>query len=468
MLDSMSWMMDAPVETRPELPPLPPELRARLDDALGRPAAQQPDWPDPDQVRRVRMVLESAPPVTIPAEIDRLRGRLAQVARGEAFLLQGGDCAETFAETTEPYVRANLRTLLQMAVVLTYAASLPVVKVGRFAGQYAKPRSSATDSLGLPVYRGDMVNSLVPTPGARVPHPGRMIQAYANAAATMNLVRALTGAGMADLERVHDWNKDFVRAWPAGEQYEALATEMDRGLRFMSASGIDHHLLHTTELFASHEALLLDYERALLRLDDAGGEPGLYDVSGHFLWVGERTRQLGGAHIAFAGLLANPVGLKLGPAATPEEAVEYVQRLDPDSVPGRLTLISRMGNDKVRDLLPPIVEKVTATGHQVIWQCDPMHGNTYESAAGYKTRDFDRIVDEVRGFFEVHRRLGTHPGGIHIEFTGEDVTECLGGVQDISDADLAGRYETACDPRLNPQQSVELAFLVAEMLRSTL
>ena len=461
----MNWTVDVPVETLPELPPLPPMLRNRLDDALARPAAQQPEWPDADQVRQVRTLLEAVPPITVPAEVDRLQARLAEVARGEAFLLQGGDCAETFVDNTEPHIRGNIRTLLQMAVVLTYGASMPVVKVGRIAGQYAKPRSNKLDALGLPVYRGDIVNSLVATPEARVPDPGRMIRAYANAGAAMNLVRALTGAGMADLTQVHDWNRDFVRTSPAGERYEALATEIDRGLRFMQACGVEDSSLHTVEVFASHEALLLDYERALLRLDTRG-EPKLYDLSAHFLWIGERTRQLDGAHIAFAELLSNPIGLKIGPTTTPEQAVEYVERLDPRNEAGRLTIISRMGNGKVRDVLPAIVEKVTASGHKVIWQCDPMHGNTHESSTGYKTRHFDRIVDEVQGFFEVHRRLGTHPGGIHVELTGEDVTECLGGAQEISDDDLAGRYETACDPRLNTQQSLELAFLVAEMLRS--
>ncbi|HEV2782958.1 MAG TPA: 3-deoxy-7-phosphoheptulonate synthase class II [Actinophytocola sp.] len=462
----MNWTVDVPVDTLPELPPLPPTLRTRLDDALARPAAQQPEWPDPELVRQVRTVLESVPPITVPAEIDRMRERLAEVALGEAFMLQGGDCAETFADNTEPHIRGNVRTLLQMAVVLTYGASMPVVKVGRFAGQYAKPRSKPTDHLGLPAYRGDIINSLVATPEARVPDPGRMIRAYANAGAAMNLLRALTAAGMADLSNLHEWNKDFVRISPAGQRYEALATEIDRGLRFMAACGVQDSTLHTTEIFASHEALLLDYERAMLRLDTTGDEPRLYDLSSHFLWVGERTRQLEGAHIAFAELLANPIGVKIGPTTTPDQAVEYVKRLDPHRVPGRLTLISRMGHAKVREVLPPIIQEVTASGHKVIWQCDPMHGNTYESSTGYKTRHFDRIVDEVQGFFEVHRRLGTHPGGIHIELTGEDVTECLGGAQDISDADLHGRYETACDPRLNTQQSLELAFLVAEMLRS--
>jgi 3-deoxy-7-phosphoheptulonate synthase len=432
--------------------------------ALG--AAQQPSYPDRDAVDAAVGRLRKMPPLVFAGECDELKGKLAQVARGEAFLLQGGDCAETFVDNTEPHIRGNIRTLLQMAVVLTYGASLPVVKVGRIAGQYAKPRSNTVDALGLPVYRGDIINSLVKTPEARVPDPSRMIRAYANAGAAMNLVRALTAAGMADLSKVHEWNKDFVSNSAAGERYEALATEIDRGLRFMQACGVEDSSLHSTEIFASHEALLLDYERAMLRLDTRQADPRLYNLSAHFLWIGERTRQLDGAHIAFAELLSNPIGVKIGPTTTPEMAVEYVERLDPYNTPGRLTLISRMGNSKVRDCLPPIIEKVQASGHQVIWQCDPMHGNTHESPTGYKTRHFDRIVDEVQGFFEVHRRLGTHPGGIHVELTGEDVTECLGGAQDISDEDLNSRYETACDPRLNTQQSLELAFLVAEMLRS--
>ncbi|RJQ69623.1 3-deoxy-7-phosphoheptulonate synthase class II [Pseudonocardiaceae bacterium YIM PH 21723] len=458
----MNWTVDVPVETLPELPPLSPELRARLDDALARPAAQQPKWPNAEHAQNVRTILESVPPITVPAEVLRLQERLAQVARGEAFLLQGGDCAETFADNTEPHIRGNIRTLLQMAIVLTYGASLPVVKMGRIAGQYAKPRSSDLDALGLPSYRGDMINSLVATPEARVHDPSRMIRSYANAGAAMNLLRAMTATGMADLTKVHDWNKDFVLQSPAGARYEALAKEIERALRFMDACGVDDPSLHSVEFYVSHEALVLDYERAMLRLDDGK----LYDLGAHYLWIGERTRQLEGAHIAFAELLTNPIGLKIGPTTTPELAVEYVERLDPHNTPGRLTLISRMGNSKVRDVLPAIVEKVTASGHQVIWQCDPMHGNTHEATTGYKTRHFDRIVDEVQGFFEVHRGLGTHPGGIHIELTGEDVTECLGGAQDISDADLHGRYETACDPRLNTQQSLELAFLVAEMLRA--
>ncbi|MTD17375.1 3-deoxy-7-phosphoheptulonate synthase class II [Nakamurella sp. YIM 132087] len=462
----MNWTVDIPTEEWPDLPPLPAQLRERLDAALSLPAAQQPNWPDGAQVAAVRRVLEAVPPITVPREVDRLHDQLAQVARGEAFLLQGGDCAETFAANTEPHIRANIRTLLQMAVVLTYGSSMPVVKVARIAGQYAKPRSSDTDALGLPSYRGDIINSLSTTPEARVADPGRMVRAYANASAAMNLVRSVTGAGMGDLASVHEWNQEFVRTSRAGERYERVAAEIDRAMRFMAACGVDSHTLHSVEIFASHEALLLDYERAMLRLDETGDESKLYDLSGHFLWIGERTRQLDHAHIAFAEIMANPIGLKIGPSTTPEMAVEYVERLDPHNTPGRLTLISRMGNGKVRDTLPAIVEKVEATGHRIIWQCDPMHGNTHEASTGYKTRHFDRIVDEVQGFFEVHRELGTHPGGVHVELTGEDVTECLGGAQEISDEDLESRYETACDPRLNTQQSLELAFLIAEMLRN--
>ena len=442
----------------------PADPTAGLDRWRDLPALQQPSWPDKAALAAVYDTLTQVPPLVQPGECDQLRERLAAVARGEAFLLQGGDCAETFAANTAEGIRGKVRTLLQMAVVLTYGSSMPVVKVGRIAGQYAKPRSAPVDALGLPAYRGDMINSLVPTPEARVHDPGRLIRAYANAGAAMNLVRALTRAGMADLHKVHDWNKDFVLRSPAGARYEAIAGEIDRALRFMSACGVDDSSLRGTDIYASHEALVLDYERAMLRLDVSGEEPKLYDLSAHFVWVGERTRALDGAHIAFAELLANPIGLKLGPTTTPEQAVEYVERLDPQGTPGRLTLISRMGSGRVREVLPAIVEKVTASGHKVIWQCDPMHGNTVESISGYKTRHFDRIVDEVQGFFEVHHALGTHPGGIHVEITGEDVTECLGGAQDISDADLSGRYDTACDPRLNTQQSLELALLVAEML----
>ncbi|MBS4100125.1 class II 3-deoxy-7-phosphoheptulonate synthase [Tsukamurella paurometabola] len=464
----MNWTVDVPIDTLPKLPALPGDLRERLDDALAKPALQQPSWPR-EQADAMRTVLESVPPITVPPEIQSLQDQLAEVALGRAFLLQGGDCAETFVDNTEPHITANIRTLLQMAVALTYGASMPVVKVARIAGQYAKPRSSDTDALGLTSYRGDMVNGFPPEEAVRKHDPSRLIRAYANASAAMNLVRAVTGSGMADLHKVHEWNREFVASSPAGARYEALASEIDGGLRFMAACGVEDRNLKSATIYSSHEALVLDYERGLLRLadnpDDPEAQQVLYNLSAHFLWIGERTRQLDGAHIAFMELINNPIGVKIGPTTTPEQAVEYVERLDPKNKPGRLTLISRMGNGNVRTALPPIVEAVEATGHKVIWQCDPMHGNTHESSTGYKTRHFDRIVDEVQGFFEVHRAIGSHPGGVHVELTGENVTECLGGAQDISDADLAGRYETACDPRLNTQQSLELAFLVAEMLR---
>jgi len=446
-----------------------PEIGQSVDDeALGLdqwrtlPRAQTPPWPDQSAVDDVMQVLNVVPPIVAPYEVDQLRERLALVADGEAFLLQGGDCAETFTDNTEAHLLANARTLLQMAVVLTYGASVPVIKVGRVAGQYTKPRSAPTDALGLPAYRGDMINSLEPTEAARVADPQRMIRAYANASSAMNMLRAYLGGGMADLHAVHDWNKGFVRTSAAGQRYEAIGREIDRALGFMQACGVtETEALRRVTLYCSHEALALEYERPLTRI--VGDRA--YGLSGHFLWIGDRTRQLDGAHVDFMSRIVNPIGVKLGPSSTPEFAIELCERLNPGNVPGRLTLIARMGNNKVRDVLPSIVEKVTAAGCRVVWHCDPMHGNTVESSNGYKTRHFDRIVDEVLGYFEVHRQLGTHPGGLHVELTGEDVTECLGGAQAIADADLPGRYETACDPRLNTQQSLELAFLVAEMLR---
>ena len=459
----VTWSVDVAAIQPGAPPPLPAVLDAAVSEAVARPAAQQPAWPDPEAVAHVRAILESVPPIAVPAEVERLQYRLGMVARGEAFLLQGGDCAETFVDNTETHLRGSIRTLLQMAVVLTYGTSMPVVKVGRIAGQYAKPRSSDTDVAGLPSYRGDMVNGLESTPEARRPDPSRLVRAYANAAAAMNLSRAITGAGLADLHHLHEWNMDFVRRSSAGERYERVATEIDRSLRFMSACGVEDGSLRTVELYASHEMLVLDYERSLLR---AEGDR-LYLLSAHQLWIGDRTRQRDGAHVALGALIANPVQVKLGPTVTPAEAVELVERLDPQRVDGRVTLVSRLGNGAVRELLPPIVEAVTRSGHRVVWQCDPMHGNTEESPSGHKTRHFDRIMDEVEGFFEVHQQLGTHPGGIHVEHTGEDVTECLGGAQMISHSELASRYETACDPRLNTQQALELAFLVVEMLRRT-
>jgi 3-deoxy-7-phosphoheptulonate synthase len=431
------------------------------------PAAQQPSWPDPQQLAQVRAELHESPGLVVADECDTLRERLAAVSRGEAFLLQGGDCAETFAGVTADAVRDKLRTILQMAVVLTYAASVPVVKVGRMAGQYAKPRSADIEALtGLPSYRGDAVNDLSPTADARVPDPTRMLKAYAASAMTLNLVRAYTRGGLADLRAVHDWNQDFVRRSPAGQRYERVARDIDKALAFMRACGIDldrEQSMHGVEFFASHEALLLDYETPLTRYD--ADRQASYDLSAHMVWIGERTRALDGAHVEFARSIANPIGVKLGPGVSPDDAVALAERLDPDRIPGRLTFISRTGANRVRDVLPPLVEKVRAEGVVVTWVCDPMHGNTVTSPSGYKTRHFDDVIDEVRGFFEVHHALGTYPGGVHVELTGDDVTECLGGAHDLVEADLAGRYETACDPRLNTGQAIELAFLVAEMLR---
>ena len=432
-----------------------------LDRWRDLPRDQAPPWSDPTEVDSVYDVLSTVPPIVAPYEVDDLRTQLAEVCAGRAFLLQGGDCAETFDNNTEAHLLANARTLLQMAVVLTYGASLPVIKVGRVAGQYTKPRSASTDALGLPVYRGDMLNSLTATAQDRVVDPQRMVRAYANAAAAMNMLRAYLSGGIADLRAVHHWNREFVRDSPAGERYEAIGREIDRALAFMEACGVDDDALHSVTMFASHEALALEYDRALTRVNNGTA----YGLSGHFLWIGERTRRLDGAHIDFVSRIANPIGVKIGPSTSPDWALEACEKLNPDNIPGRLTLISRMGNQQIRDVLPPIIEKVHAAGRQVVWQCDPMHGNTHESSNGYKTRHFDRIVDEVLGFFEVHRAIGTHPGGVHIELTGEDVTECLGGAQALEDEDLSQRYETACDPRLNTQQSLELAFLVAEMLR---
>ncbi|GGK26319.1 phospho-2-dehydro-3-deoxyheptonate aldolase [Pilimelia terevasa] len=426
------------------------------------PREQMPPWPDAARVADVCAVLDQVPSIVAPYEVDQLADRLALACEGRAFVLIGGDCAETFVDNTERHLLANARTLLQMAVVLTYGASVPVVKIGRFAGQYTKPRSSPTDALGLPAYRGDMINSLEPDAAARAADPHRMVRAYANAAAALNMMRAYLGGGMADLHAVHDWNKDFVRISAAGERYEAIAREIDRALAFIRACGMtEEEALRSVTLYSSHEALALEYERSLARI--VGDRA--YGLSGHFLWVGERTRQLDHAHVDFVSRLSNPIGVKIGPTTTPAAARELCAKLNPHNIPGRLTLISRMGNHRVREVLPAIVDEVTVAGHKVVWQCDPMHGNTQESSNGYKTRHFDRIVDEVLGYFEVHRARGTHPGGLHVELTGEDVTECLGGAQAIEDGDLPGRYETACDPRLNTQQSLELAFLVAEMLR---
>lgn len=429
-------------------------------------ARQQPVWPDAEALAAVAGRLSQAAPLVVPAEARLLTERLAAAGRGEAFLLQGGDCAETFADANATRIRNKVRTILQMAVVLTHGASTPVVKMGRLAGQYAKPRSSdleTRDGVTLPAYRGDMVNGHEFTPESRTPDPVRLEQAYRISAATANVVRAFTQGGHADLRRVHEWNRGFMRN-PAYARYERTAAEIDRAIRFMEACGADFDALRSVEFYLSHEALILDYERALTRVDARTGEA--YATSAHFLWIGERTRQLDGAHVEFLSRVANPVGVKLGPTTSADDALALAARLNPGNTPGRLTFVTRMGAGKVRDVLPEVVEKVTAAGAAVTWVTDPMHGNTITSDSGYKTRRFTDVLDEVTGFFEVHRALGTVPGGLHMELTGDDVTEVLGGSEEIDDAGLALRYETLVDPRLNHQQSLEMAFRVAEMLTS--
>jgi 3-deoxy-7-phosphoheptulonate synthase len=434
--------------------------------AYGRIVTQQPTWPDLAHLRSVTAELAAMPPLVFPGECDVLRQRLAAVTRGEAFVLQGGDCAETFAGATAAAVRAKLETLLQMAVVLTYGASVPVIKIGRLAGQFAKPRSRPTeirDGAELPAYRGDAVNGFEFTPQARTPDPARLLRAYHSSAVIMNLCRAFTAGGDAGLSQVHAWNQDFVRASPAGQRYEVLAGEIDRALAFMRACGTNPEELRSVELFSSHEALLLDYERALTRASAGSGLA--YDLSAHFLWIGERTRDIDGPHLEFAATLRNPLGVKLGPQTTPADVLALMSRLNPDGEPGHLTFITRMGASRVREALPPLIKAVAAAGAPVAWVCDPMHGNTFEAPGGYKTRRLTDVVDEVQGFFEVHRSLGSHPGGIHIEFTGDNVTECIGGSYRLAEGDLHRRYETACDPRLNRSQSLDLAFTVAESYR---
>ncbi|WP_422631963.1 class II 3-deoxy-7-phosphoheptulonate synthase [Pseudokineococcus basanitobsidens] len=436
-----------------------------LDAHRDLPRVQQPAWPDAEALERATAELSALPPLVFAGEVDRLRSRLAEAAQGRAFVLQGGDCAETFADATADAIRRRVKTVLQMAVVLTYGASLPVVKMGRMAGQFAKPRSSdaeTRDGVTLPAYRGDAVNGFAFTPEARTPDPQRLVKAYHTAASTLNLIRAFTSGGFADLRQVHEWNRGFV-ANSATTAYADLAGEIDRAMAFMAACGADFDALRSTEMFASHEALLLDYERALTRIDSRTRLP--YDVSAHFLWIGERTRDVDGAHVDLLSRVRNPLGVKLGPTTTPEQALALADRLDPEREPGRLTFVTRMGAGRIRDVLPELVRAVDDAGRTPLWVCDPMHGNTFTSSSGYKTRRFDEVVDEVRGFFEVHRAAGTVPGGLHIELTGDDVTEVLGGSLDIDDAALASRYETLCDPRLNHQQSLELAFLAADMLR---
>lgn len=437
-----------------------------LEDLRLRPVAQQPQYPDPAALEPVLAELRVMPPLVFAGECDELKLRIAEVAAGRSFMLQGGDCAETFDSVRAADIRGKLRVLLSMAVILTYAAQVPVLKVGRLAGQYAKPRSKDTETRGgvtLPAYRGDAVNGLPFTAESRTPDPARLLGVYNHSAATLNLIRAFVKGGFADLRAVHTWNQDFVRNSNVEERYEAMADEIQRALAFMVACGVDDASLRTVDFYSSHEALLLDYEHALTRIDSRTGTA--YDTSAHMVWVGERTRQLDGAHVEFMRHIRNPIGLKLGASVTPQEAVELADALDPDHEPGRLTIITRMGAGRVRDVLPGIVAAVEDTGRKVAWVCDPMHGNTFETSLGYKTRAFTQVVDELNGFFEVHRALGTWPGGVHIELTGDDVTECVGGVDELVETDLANRYETACDPRLNRNQSLELAFTIAEQLR---
>ncbi len=444
--------------------PAGPAADPELDIWRTLPIAQQPTWSEHAHYAGSVAELGSRPPLVFAGEVDILRERLAAAAQGKAFLLQGGDCAETFDGATADKISARVKTILQMAVVLTYGASMPVIKMGRMAGQFAKPRSSndeTRDGVTLPAFRGDIVNGYDFTPESRAHDPRRMVEAYNTSSATLNLIRAFTQGGFADLRSVHSWNAGFM-ANPAHTAYEQLAGEIDRAVKFMDACGADFEALKRTEFFASHEALLLDYERALTRTDSRTSQP--YDTSGHFLWIGERTRRLDGAHVDFLSRVRNPIGVKLGPTTTPEDALALIEKLDPNREPGRLTFITRMGAKNIREKLPHLVQKVTASGAQVLWVTDPMHGNTVTSENGYKTRKFDDVMDEVRGFFEVHDALGTYPGGLHVEMTGDDVAECLGGADPIRQEQFDDLYESVCDPRLNHKQSLEMAFLVSGAL----
>ncbi len=428
---------------------------------------QQPEWPDEAEFDGVIKTLAEWPPLVFAGEARALTAQLAKVSRGEAFLLQAGDCAESF-DTRADSIREKLRVILQMSVALTYSAGVPVVKVGRIAGQYAKPRSTANEMMdghSLPSFRGHIVNDIAFTDGARKPDPRRIMDAYHHSASTLNLLRAFTRGGFADLNRVHAWNREFVASSAEGRRYEELATGIERALRFMRACGVStetEEQLHTVDLFTSHEALILGYEEALTRIDSLTNE--WYDCSAHMLWIGERTRQLDGAHVAFLKGVMNPLGCKVGPSATVADVLGLCETLNPDRIPGRLTLITRMGADNVREALVPLLTAVRDAEHPVVWACDPMHGNTFTAPTGQKTRHFDAVMREIEGFFDAHEQCSTWPGGVHIELTGDNVTECLGGSDDIVDLDLAQRYETMCDPRLNSRQSLDLAFRVAELL----
>jgi len=441
-----------------------PAVIEGLDYWRTLPIKQQPQWPDSERAAEVSATLAKLPPLVFAGEVDNLRERLARAAAGEAFVLQGGDCAETFAGATADQIRNRVKTLLQMAVVLTYAASRPVVKMGRMAGQFAKPRSSDTETRGdvtLPAYRGDIVNGYDFTPESREADPGRMLDAYHTSSATLNLIRAFTQGGFADLREVHSWNKGFA-ANPMMRRYEQIANEIDRAIRFMDAAGAYSDELKRADVWTAHEGLLMDYERPMTRIDSRTGTP--YDTSAHFIWIGERTRDLDGAHVDFFARVRNPIGVKLGPSTDVDTMLRLMDKLDPEREPGRLTFITRMGAGRIREALPPLLEAIKREGSTPLWIADPMHGNGLTTPTGYKTRRFDDVVDEVKGFFEAHRAAGTYPGGIHVELTGDDVTECLGGSEQIDEATLATRYESLCDPRLNHMQSLELAFLVAEEL----
>jgi len=432
------------------------------------PASQQPNWPDAERLESVLGHLGALPPLVFAGEARDLQTRLGEVAEGKAFLLQAGDCAESFDDYSADAIRDKLKVILQMAVVLTYAGGMPVVKVGRIAGQFGKPRSADTetrDTLTLPSFRGHNVNDHGFSPAARMPDPQRLIQAYHQSASTLNLLRAFTKGGFADLSRVQAWNQEFVAGSPAGQRYQEVATGIERAMRFMNAIGVHTEAeaqLHTVDFWTSHEALILGYEQALTRRDSLTGD--WYDCSAHMLWIGERTRDLAEAHVEFLRGVHNPIGVKLGPSCAPDYVVELCEALNPDRIPGRLTLISRMGADKVASALPPLLHAVGEAGHPVVWACDPMHGNTYTAPSGHKTRHFDAVLGEVTRFFEVCDAAGAWPGGLHCELTGDDVTECLGGGDSLEDGDLETRYETICDPRLNARQSLDLAFRTAELI----
>jgi 3-deoxy-7-phosphoheptulonate synthase len=446
-----------------------PNLSWEPSSWRSRPAAQEPAWPDAGVLDAALEQLRAMPPLVFAGEARSLKDALAGVSRGEGFLLHAGDCAESFAEFSADNIRDKLKVILQMSVALTYSTGVPTLKVGRIAGQFAKPRSAPIehrDGIELPSFRGDMVNDFAFDELARRPDPMRMVRGYHQAAATLNLLRAFTKGGFADLNRVHQWNLEFVGSSTQGRRYDVLAGEIDRALRFMAACGIDLDVavqLHQVDFYTSHEALLLQYEEALTRRDSLTGD--WYDCSAHLLWVGERTRQPDGAHVEFLSGVQNPIGAKIGPDASPEQVVELCRRLDPGREPGRLTLVARMGAARAEECLPPILRAVTRARHPVVWACDPMHGNTFVHDSGYKTRHFDDVMAEVKIFFEACRAEGVWPGGVHIELTGDDVTECLGGAEAIRGEDLAGRYETVCDPRLNARQSLDLAFHLAELVR---